>query len=42
MKKAVTKNEVKSMVKKAEKKDVMQDKKMMGNKVMKKSKDCEY
>ncbi len=43
MKKEVTKKEVKKMIKKSEKKDVMQDKKMMGNEVLKskmKKKDC--
>jgi hypothetical protein len=45
MKKDVTNKEVKKMIKKSEKKDVMQDKKMMGNEVLKakmKKKDCKY
>ncbi len=45
MKKEVTKKDVKKMIKKSEKKDVMQDKKMMGNGVLKSKtnkKDCKY
>ena len=42
MKKEITKREVKKMIKKSEKKDIMQDKKMMGNKVMKKAKSDKY
>ena len=42
MKKEVTKKEVKKMIKKSEKKDIMQDKKMMGNKVLKKMKSDKY
>ena len=43
MKKEVTKKVVKKMIKKSEAKDIMQDKKMMGNAVLKekmKKKDC--
>lgn len=42
MEKKVTKKEVKKMIKKSEKKDVEQDKKMMGNKVLKKNKADKY
>lgn len=44
--KMIAKKEVKKMIKKSEKKDKIQDKKMMGNDViktkMKKAKDCAY
>ena len=45
MKKEVNTKDVKKMIKKSEKKDVMQDKKMMGNELIKakmKKKDCKY
>ncbi len=45
MKKEVTKKVVKKMIKKSEAKDIKQDKKMMGNEVLKakmKKKDCKY
>lgn len=41
----VTKKEVKKLIKKSEAKDAKQDKKMMGNEVLKskmKKKDCKY
>jgi hypothetical protein len=37
VKSSVTKKEVKKMVKESEKKDIIRDKKMMGNKVIKKA-----
>lgn len=42
MRKEVTRKEVKKMVKNAAVKDLKQDKKMMGNEVLKKDKDCKY
>lgn len=46
MKNAITKSAVKTMIKKTDKKavakDKIQDKKMMGNGVLKKAKDCKY
>jgi hypothetical protein len=42
MKNAIGKKEVKKMIKTSEKKDIKQDKKMMGNKVLKKAKADKY
>ena len=45
MKNMIGKKEVKKMIQKSEKDDIKQDKKMMGNKVLKakmKKKDCKY
>ncbi len=45
MKNMLAKKEVKKMIKKSETKDMKQDKKMMGNEVLKtkmKKKDCKY
>lgn len=42
MKKEVTQKTVQKMIKKSEAKDIKQDKKMMGNKILKKAKGDKY